>query len=142
MLWQTTRFTIDLTRPQTMGIVNVTPDSFSDGGRFQETAAAVDQGLRMEAEGAELLDIGGESTRPGATPVDAAEGARYLLNAQPSAHDNGIYEVAGATLRIFYSFMVPIFGAVSQRMRVRTRSGRAAASACAIRLRRSGSLKN
>lgn len=56
-----------------MGILNVTPDSFSDGGRFLNTEAAVAHGLRMVTEGADLLDIGGESTRPGATPVTEAE---------------------------------------------------------------------
>jgi dihydropteroate synthase len=54
-----------------MGIVNVTPDSFSDGGRFLKADAAVQHGLELEREGAEILDIGGESTRPGAEPVDA-----------------------------------------------------------------------
>lgn len=56
-----------------MGIVNVTPDSFSDGGQFFDTGAAVAHGRRLIAEGADLLDIGGESTRPGATPVTVAE---------------------------------------------------------------------
>jgi dihydropteroate synthase len=56
-----------------MGVVNVTPDSFSDGGRFVEAEAAVRHGLELVAEGAEILDIGGESTRPGAEPVAAQE---------------------------------------------------------------------
>ena len=56
-----------------MGIVNVTPDSFSDGGRFQDPAAAIDHARRLIAEGADILDIGGESTRPGATPVAEAD---------------------------------------------------------------------
>ena len=55
-----------------MGIVNVTPDSFSDGGRFFEPARAVEHGLRLAAEGADLLDIGGMSTRPGSEPIDPA----------------------------------------------------------------------
>jgi len=59
-------------RPAVMGVVNVTPDSFSDGGRFLDPDAAVAHGLELVAVGADLLDIGGESTRPGATPVDAA----------------------------------------------------------------------
>jgi dihydropteroate synthase len=59
--------------PRLMGIVNVTPDSFSDGGRFLDTDAAVAHGRRLLAEGADILDIGGESTRPGAAPVDEAE---------------------------------------------------------------------
>ena len=52
-----------------MGIVNVTPDSFSDGGQFAETSAAIEHGLRLVEEGADIIDVGGESTRPGATPV-------------------------------------------------------------------------
>ena len=62
-----------LARPRVMGIVNVTPDSFSDGGAHAGVQAAVDHGLRLVGQGADLLDIGGESTRPGADPVDAAE---------------------------------------------------------------------
>jgi dihydropteroate synthase len=61
-----------------MGIVNVTPDSFSDGGRFLEADAAVAHGLRLIDEGAEIVDIGGESTRPGAEPVSAAEELRRV----------------------------------------------------------------
>ncbi len=56
-----------------MGIVNVTPDSFSDGGRWLDAGAALAHGLDLVAAGADLLDVGGESTRPGADPVDAAE---------------------------------------------------------------------
>ena len=56
-----------------MGIINVTPDSFSDGGRFLRAEAAIEHGLRMVEEGAAILDIGGESTRPGADAVDASE---------------------------------------------------------------------
>jgi dihydropteroate synthase len=62
-----------LRRPLVMGIVNVTPDSFSDGGRFAEVEAAVAHGLQLEAAGADILDIGGESTRPSAEPVAEAE---------------------------------------------------------------------
>jgi dihydropteroate synthase len=60
-------------RPLVMGIVNVTPDSFSDGGRFATTDAAIEHGLRLAAEGADLLDIGGESSRPGSKPVSLDE---------------------------------------------------------------------
>jgi dihydropteroate synthase len=60
-------------RGKIMGILNVTPDSFSDGGRHTGTAAAMEHARQMIAEGAEIIDIGGESTRPGATEVDAAE---------------------------------------------------------------------
>ncbi len=79
MHWQTTRFRIDLSRPQVMGIVNVTPDSFADGGRHATTAAALLHCERLVAEGAHILDIGGESTRPGSTAPDAAEEAARVL---------------------------------------------------------------
>ena len=65
--------------PCLMGVVNVTPDSFSDGGRFFQPAAAVEHGLRLAAEGADLLDIGGQSTRPGAAPLEAEEELRRVL---------------------------------------------------------------
>src|SRR5579871_2422643 len=68
-----------LDRPLLMGIVNVTPDSFSDGGLFAAPEIAVEHGLRLAAEGAAILDIGGESTRPNAAAVDPdAEMARVL----------------------------------------------------------------
>jgi dihydropteroate synthase len=62
-----------------MGVVNVTPDSFSDGGEFLDCAAAVAHGLELEREGAAILDIGGESTRPGALPVGADEELRRVI---------------------------------------------------------------
>ncbi|HVB26909.1 MAG TPA: dihydropteroate synthase [Mycobacteriales bacterium] len=62
-----------------MGVLNVTPDSFSDGGEFADTASAVDQGLALTAAGADLIDVGGESTRPGAERVPAAEEVRRVL---------------------------------------------------------------
>ena len=71
MHWQTRRFRIDLSRPRVMGIVNVTPDSFSDGGQHDDTRMAIALCERLVAEGADILDIGGESTRPGAPRVDA-----------------------------------------------------------------------
>lgn len=69
MYWQTARFTIDLSRPRVMGIVNVTPDSFHDGGAHLEATAAIARAERLIAAGADILDIGGESTRPGAQPL-------------------------------------------------------------------------
>ncbi|MFQ5766469.1 MAG: dihydropteroate synthase [Acidobacteriota bacterium] len=65
-------------RTLVVGIVNVTPDSFSDGGCYLDPQAAVQHGLHLQADGADLLDIGGESTRPGASPVDAAEQVRRI----------------------------------------------------------------
>jgi dihydropteroate synthase len=62
-----------------MGVVNVTPDSFSDGGRFLEPSAAVAHGVRLSEEGAAILDVGGESTRPGAAPVGAEEELRRVV---------------------------------------------------------------
>jgi dihydropteroate synthase len=70
---------LDLDRPRIMGVVNVTPDSFSDGGSFGSAQDAIEHGLRLVAEGADLLDVGGESTRPGAAPVDEAEELRRVL---------------------------------------------------------------
>ncbi len=69
MHWQTTRFQIDLGRPQVMGIVNVTPDSFSDGGRHTGPDAALRHCEQLLRDGADILDIGGESTRPGSPAV-------------------------------------------------------------------------
>jgi dihydropteroate synthase len=66
-------------QPALMGIVNVTPDSFSDGGQFFSPQAAVEQGLRLAEEGADLLDVGGESTRPGSNPVPEVEELRRVL---------------------------------------------------------------
>jgi dihydropteroate synthase len=68
-----------LDRPRLMGIVNVTPDSFSDGGQNFEAAHAVAHGLQLVAEGADILDVGGESTRPGATPISEAEEIRRIV---------------------------------------------------------------
>jgi dihydropteroate synthase len=70
---------LDLTEPVVMGVLNVTPDSFSDGGRYASTEAALAQGLQMAEEGATIIDVGGESTRPGAEPVDVAEELRRVL---------------------------------------------------------------
>ncbi len=66
-------------RPLVMGILNVTPDSFSDGGRYLDPTAAIDRGRQMVAEGADVVDVGGESTRPGAAPVAEAEELRRVL---------------------------------------------------------------
>src|SRR5574338_260825 len=73
------RFTLSLERPLVMGVVNVTPDSFSDGGRFFDTRAALAHARRLIDEGADILDIGGESTRPGAAPVSEADELARVL---------------------------------------------------------------
>lgn len=71
--WQIRGGALSLDRPVVMGILNVTPDSFSDGAAFTDPAAAVDHGIRLAEEGADVVDIGAESTRPGARPVTAEE---------------------------------------------------------------------
>jgi dihydropteroate synthase len=73
MPWQTTRFTIDLAQPKVMGIVNVTPDSFSDGGAHATSAAALAHCEQLLKDGADILDIGGASSRPGAQPLGSDE---------------------------------------------------------------------
>jgi dihydropteroate synthase len=71
--------TLDLSRPVVMGVLNVTPDSFSDGGHFLAVESAVAHGLRLVEEGAAIIDVGGESTRPGAAPVPPDEEIRRVL---------------------------------------------------------------
>ena len=77
-VWKTTRFEIALTQPRVMGIVNLTPDSFSDGGLFLDPSKAIEQARRLLQEGADILDFGAESTRPGAQPVGEEEEWRRL----------------------------------------------------------------
>ena len=78
-VWKTSRRSLSLRRPLIMGILNVTPDSFSDGGRHYDTDRAVETALRMEAEGADIIDIGGESTRPGAPAVSSEEECSRII---------------------------------------------------------------
>jgi dihydropteroate synthase len=73
------KFRLSLDRPLVMGIVNVTPDSFSDGGRYFSVERAVEHGLRLVEEGADILDVGGESTRPGAEEVAVGEELERVL---------------------------------------------------------------
>ena len=79
MLWQTTHHRIDLSVPRVMGVINTTPDSFSDGGQFAGSAATIEHCRRLIDEGADILDIGGESSRPGAEPVSLEEERRRVL---------------------------------------------------------------
>ncbi|MGA0570764.1 dihydropteroate synthase [Variovorax sp. VNK109] len=78
-IWQTSRFRISLGTPRVMGIVNVTPDSFSDGGRHASTAAALAHCEQLLRDGADILDIGGESTRPGSPAVELDEELARVL---------------------------------------------------------------
>jgi dihydropteroate synthase len=105
VIWRCREHTFDLSsRTLVMGILNVTPDSFSDGGRYLEPAAAIRRGRELLAAGADLLDVGAESTRPGAEPVAAAEQVRRLapvlegLAGTVLSVDTASAEVAAAAL--------------------------------------------
>ncbi|MEJ2387974.1 MAG: dihydropteroate synthase [Chromatiaceae bacterium] len=100
---------LSFSRPLLMGILNLTPDSFSDGGRYATTADAVAQALAMVQEGADIIDVGGESTRPGARRVDATEQKRRVLEVVQQLHrrlgpempvsiDTTLSEVAAAAI--------------------------------------------
>ena len=78
-IWQTSRFAIDLTQPKVMGIVNLTPDSFSDGGQYSTLSIALENAQTLLAQGADILDVGGESSRPGAEPVSVEEELKRVL---------------------------------------------------------------
>jgi dihydropteroate synthase len=108
-VWQTADGPLSLERPLVMGILNLTPDSFSDGGELISPAAAVERGIRMVEEGADLLDVGGESTRPGAPPIAAAEQLDRVLTVvqalaeragAPVSVDTRSAEVARPALRV------------------------------------------
>ena len=101
MHWQTSRFLIDLSRPRVMGIVNVTPDSFSDGGRYDNTAAALKQCERLLADGADMLDIGGESTRPGSPAVSLEDELQRVLPVVQGAVQLGGRGQGAAFVRLY-----------------------------------------
>jgi dihydropteroate synthase len=90
MIFNCGRFQLDLSKPRVMGIVNVTPDSFSDGGKFNTTEKAIAHALQLVEEGAEILDIGGESTRPGATPVPLDEELKRVIPVIEGLRDAGV----------------------------------------------------
>ena len=113
------RFPLD--RTYLMGIVNTTPDSFSDGGRYLEPAEAVRRGKQLLEEGADILDIGGESTRPGFTPVPWEEELRRVLPVvkalsplAPVSIDTTKYEVAEAALEAGACLINDIWGFVRE----------------------------
>lgn len=105
--WALAKRELSLDRPLIMGVLNVTPDSFSDGGRYLTGERAVEHGLRLIAEGADLIDIGGESTRPGSEPVSTTDEIRRVVPVieQLAAHgfpisvDTSKPEVADAAVR-------------------------------------------
>lgn len=84
------RFEFPLTQPLVMGIVNVTPDSFSDGGRYLSTERAIEHALKLQRDGAQILDIGGESTRPGSAPVSAEEEIARVIPVVEGLRDAGV----------------------------------------------------
>ena len=104
--WALVTRVLSLDRPLIMGVVNVTTDSFSDGGRYLTSQQAVDHALHLIADGADLIDVGGESTRPGADPVDASEEIARVLpvieqlarHGVPISIDTAKSEVAAAGL--------------------------------------------
>lgn len=107
MFWKTARRTIALDRPLVMGILNVTPDSFSDGGKYSNADLALKRAGEMIAEGVDIIDIGGESTRPGSLRVDAETECSRVIPAieliarhfdMPISIDTSKSEVAGAAL--------------------------------------------
>lgn len=79
LFWQTTRYRIDLSQPKIMGIVNVTPDSFSDGGQYPDSRTALAHCEKLVRDGAHMLDIGGESSRPGAPPLPVEDELARVL---------------------------------------------------------------
>jgi dihydropteroate synthase len=84
------RYRLQLARPLIMGVVNVTPDSFADGGRFLEKSRAIGHALRLRDEGADILDIGGESTRPAAKPVSIDEELQRVIPVIEALADAGV----------------------------------------------------
>lgn len=117
-VWRCGRFELALDHPLVMGILNVTPDSFSDGGRFDDPAAAVAHAERLIAEGAAILDVGGESTRPGAEPVPAAAEIarvrpvvrRFAREGVPVSVDTRHAEIAAACVEAGASILNDVSG--------------------------------
>jgi dihydropteroate synthase len=89
-MWHTTRFKIDLTQPKIMGIVNITPDSFSDGGQFASVQAALKHAEQLIKDGADILDLGAESSRPGAPPVSLEDELARLMPVLKEAMKLGV----------------------------------------------------
>jgi len=117
-------YTLDLDRPRLMGVLNVTPDSFSDGGRYLDAEAALERARAMKDEGADLIDVGGESTRPGAAPVSASAEKRRVLPViealltldLPISIDTRKPEVAGEALALGAHLLNDVGGLRDERM--------------------------
>ena len=89
-MWHCSKFEFDERMPIVMGILNVTPDSFSDGGAYVDTAAAIAHGVQMAEEGASIIDVGGESTRPGATEVSVADELARTIEVVSALAERGL----------------------------------------------------
>ena len=122
--WRCGKFELKFDRPSIMGVLNVTPDSFSDGGEHFDADAAIAYGLQMLDEGADIIDVGGESTRPGFTPVSADEEARRVLPVVRALAQKGAIvsidtrhvDVAKAAVRVGASIVNDVTGFTDPKM--------------------------
>ena len=123
-VWRCGKYELKFDRPRIMGVLNVTPDSFSDGGEYLDTDAAIAHGLKMLDDGADIIDVGGESTRPGFTPVDPDTEARRVLPVVQALAKAGAVvsidtrhvEVAKAAVRVGASIVNDVTGFTDPRM--------------------------
>lgn len=123
-VWRCGKYELKFDRPRIMGVLNVTPDSFSDGGEHLDTDAAIAHGLRMLDDGADIIDVGGESTRPSFTPVDPDTEARRVLPVVQALAKAGAVvsidtrhvEVAKAAVRVGASIVNDVTGFTDPRM--------------------------
>ena len=123
-VWRCGKYELKFDRPRIMGVLNVTPDSFSDGGEHLETDAAIAHGLKMLDDGADIIDVGGESTRPSFTPVDPDTEARRVLPVVQALAKAGAVvsidtrhvEVAKAAVRVGASIVNDVTGFTDPRM--------------------------
>ncbi len=123
-VWRCGKYELRFDRPRIMGVLNVTPDSFSDGGEHLDPDAAIAHGLKMLDEGADIIDVGGESTRPGFTPVDPDEEARRVLPVVRALAKEGAVvsidtrhvEVAKAAVRCGASIVNDVTGFTDPKM--------------------------
>lgn len=123
-VWRCGKYELKFDRPRIMGVLNVTPDSFSDGGDHLDTDAAIAHGLKMLDDGADIIDVGGESTRPGFTPVDPDTEARRVLPVVQALAKAGAVvsidtrhvEVAKAAVRVGASIVNDVTGFTDPRM--------------------------
>ena len=122
--WRCGKFELKFDRPRIMGVLNVTPDSFSDGGEHADTEAAIAHGLKMLDEGADIIDVGGESTRPGFTPVSADVEAKRVLPVVRALAQKGAVvsidtrhvDVAKAAVRVGASIVNDVTGFTDPKM--------------------------